>query len=177
MSYVLNYAMPAFPFVPAVIVVVPPGALRYQLGWLRPATTYIVTATGTCVDGSNTPESQAVTFATSKLATVSPTPVSTPLAGSWSPVGAAGFSAGMADYTSLALGATGTPYVAYSDGGNSCKVTVQKFDGTSWGPVGTAGFSAGTANYVSLALGATDTPYVAYKDGGNSNKATVQKFA
>jgi hypothetical protein len=94
---------------------------------------------------------------------------------SWSAVGIAGFTAGGANHPSLALDATGTPYVAYMDEAHSGKVTVQKFDGTRWSVVGAAGF-AGEANYVSLALGATGTLYVAYDDVSNSFKATVQKF-
>ena len=94
----------------------------------------------------------------------------------WSMVGNAGVSAGSAAYTSLALGATGTPFVAYRDYVNSYKATVKKFVGTSWVAVGTPGFSAGRADYTSLALGAKGTPYVAYQDYANSRKATVQKF-
>jgi len=44
----------------------------------------------------------------------------------WTVVGTAGFSAGQAEYTSLALGSTGTPFVAYADGGNGYRATVQK---------------------------------------------------
>ncbi len=71
----------------------------------------------------------------------------------------------------------GTPYLAYSDGGNSGKTTVMKYSGTSWGLVGSAGFSAGTAIYESLAFSPDGTPYVAYQDGGNSTKATVMKYS
>ncbi|MDE3057337.1 MAG: VCBS repeat-containing protein [Bacteroidota bacterium] len=92
----------------------------------------------------------------------------------WVTVGSAEFSAGEADFTSLAFDGS-TPYVAYEDGGNSNKATVMKFDGTSWDTVGTAGFSAGQANYTSLAFDGS-TPYVAYEDFANSNKATVMKF-
>ncbi len=97
-------------------------------------------------------------------------------AGSWQTVGATGFSAGGAIYTSIALDSSGTPYVAYRDVGNSNKATVMKFDGSSWQTVGTAGFSAGVVSYTSIALDSSDTPYVAYQDKGNSSKATVMKF-
>ena len=96
--------------------------------------------------------------------------------GSWDTVGTVGFSAGMADYTSLALDASGTPYVVYADAGNSNKATVMKFDGSNWVTVGIAGFSAGTVYYTSLALDGSGTPYVAYQDWGNTYKATVMKF-
>jgi len=97
----------------------------------------------------------------------------------WNVVGTAGFSAGDASYTSLAIDpTTGTPYLGYQDGGNALKATVQKFvAGTGWTVVGTAGFSAGTALRTSLAIDpTTGTPFLGYRDGANSNKATVQKF-
>ena len=100
----------------------------------------------------------------------------------WVPVGTAGFSDGGADYTSLfiynepiAVPPKETPYVAFSDGAKTQKVTVMKFNGTGWQNVGAAGFSAGTADYTSLYI-YNGTPYVAYKDGGNLNRATVMKF-
>ena len=92
----------------------------------------------------------------------------------WQNVGSPGFSAGAAEYTSLAF-YNGTPYVAYQDYGNSAKATVMKYDGSSWVTVGSAGFSAGEADYTSLAF-YNGTPYVAYLDWGNSVKATVMKY-
>jgi Secretion system C-terminal sorting domain len=94
----------------------------------------------------------------------------------WWTVGQAGFSAGGTYYTSIAIDPSGTPYVAYQDGGNSFKATVMKFDGTSWVTVGKAGFSAGAADYTSIAIDPSGAPYVAYQDEGNSYKATVMKF-
>lgn len=95
-------------------------------------------------------------------------------AGDWQPVGSAEFSAGEAKYISLFVDG-GTPYVAYSDGANSHKATVMKYDGANWVPVGSAGFSAGPAMYTSLFVDG-GTPYVAYSDGDNSYKATVMYF-
>ena len=47
--------------------------------------------------------------------------------GGWTVVGNAGFSAGPAFFTSLALDSTGTPFVAYTDGNAGEKATVQKY--------------------------------------------------
>ncbi|RMG90329.1 MAG: choice-of-anchor D domain-containing protein, partial [Chloroflexi bacterium] len=95
---------------------------------------------------------------------------------SWVTVGSAGFSAGYAYYTSIALDASGTPYVVYEDYGNGYKATVMKYNGSSWVAVGSAGFSAGGAWYTSIALDASGTPYVVYQDYENSFKATVMKY-
>jgi len=92
----------------------------------------------------------------------------------WETVGTAGFSAGQADFTSLAFD-NGIPYVAYKDAGNSNKATMMKYTAGAWQNVGTAGFSAGTANYTSLAFD-NGIPYVAYEDLGNGGKATVMKY-
>ena len=96
--------------------------------------------------------------------------------GSWSTVGSAGFSAGDALPTSLAINGSGTPYVAYPDVTNSNKATVMKYNGSSWVVVGIAGFSAGAAGYPSLAIDGSGTPYIAYQDSANGYKATVMKY-
>jgi hypothetical protein len=46
----------------------------------------------------------------------------------WVNVGDAGFSAGQADYTSLAFSPSGEPYLAYQDWANSYKATVMMYD-------------------------------------------------
>ena len=48
-------------------------------------------------------------------------------ASAWVQVGAAGFSAGRADFTSLVFDNGGTPYVAYQDGSNGNKASVMKY--------------------------------------------------
>ena len=47
--------------------------------------------------------------------------------GSWTLVGTADFSAESAIKISLAVDSTGAPFVAYGDGANSGKATVQKY--------------------------------------------------
>ncbi len=76
----------------------------------------------------------------------------------------------------MAIDASGTPYVAYRDKGNSYKATVMRFNGSTWVNVGTPGFSAGQADYTSIAIDASGTPYVVYRDSANSKKASVMKF-
>ena len=50
--------------------------------------------------------------------------VSTVHAQSWLPVGSPGFSAGLANYTSLAIDKSGTPYVVYEDYGNNYSANI-----------------------------------------------------
>lgn len=92
----------------------------------------------------------------------------------WQQVGAPAFSAGQAQYTSLATDA-GTPYVAYRDLANANKCTVMKYNGTSWVSVGSPGISGGGALYTSLAID-NGFPFVAYVDGSAVNRVTVKAF-
>ncbi|WP_028606033.1 choice-of-anchor U domain-containing protein [Ottowia thiooxydans] len=96
----------------------------------------------------------------------------------WEAVGSAGFSAGVAEYTSLAFGPDGKPYVAYRDGANGGKVSVMRLNspGTAWEVVGGAGFSAGEVLSTSLSFGPDGKPYVAYRDESNGNKASVMRL-
>lgn len=94
----------------------------------------------------------------------------------WVNVGSAGFSAGMASYTSLAFSPSGQPCVAYQDYGISKKATVMKFDGTNWVTLGSPGFSSGEAISTSLVFSPSGKPYVAYIDNGDSLKTTVMTY-
>jgi hypothetical protein len=94
----------------------------------------------------------------------------------WVYVGNPDFSAGRADYTSIAFSQSGQPYVAYMDWGHFQKATVMKFDGTNWVNVGNVGFSAGTAECISIAFSFSGQLHIAYRDWGNSAKTTVMKF-
>ncbi len=96
----------------------------------------------------------------------------------WELVGGQGVSGDVVSYVSLAFGADGRPYVAYSDGAVGNRATVMRLNpaGTGWDTVGGAGFSAGTASYTALAFGSDDRPYVLYTDGNNGGSATVMRL-
>jgi hypothetical protein len=92
----------------------------------------------------------------------------------WEFVGAEAFSAGAATYLSLKLDSSDVPYVAYSDGNNSGKATVMKYNSaaSSWSAVGSAGFSEYSVQYTYLVIDSDDVPIVA----ANSGSATAWKY-
>ena len=96
----------------------------------------------------------------------------------WEVVGAAGFSAGKADCTSLAFGPDGKPYVAYVDAAKGDKASVMRLNsaGTAWETVGGAGFSEGVASDISLAFGPGGKPYISYQDSAHRGKASVMRL-
>lgn len=94
----------------------------------------------------------------------------------WEYVGAPGFTSGTADYTAIAIDGAGVPFVAFSDGSNSGKITVMRYLTGGWAVVGSAGFSAGAASYIDIKINSSGTPYVVYKDAGSGNKATVMRY-
>jgi hypothetical protein len=81
-------------------------------------------------------------------------------------------------YPSLAVDATGVPYIAYAAGASNERMTVKKFNGTSWVLVGTAGFTPlGSAYATQIVFDpTTNTPYVCYYRHGGSNRVNVMKF-
>ena len=92
----------------------------------------------------------------------------------WAPVGQAGFTAGTAEFVSLAIDDSDTPYVAYNTSTNSGGINVMKYDGSSWVIVGIANFVNGTMNgTAALAIDSKGVPYVAFKNLGTAVKATV----
>ena len=116
------------------------------------------TASTVCFTADDGTNLQAIPV-TANVTTATATAIAIP---TWAPVGSAGFSAGIANYTSLSFAPDGTPYVAYRDVGNSNKATVMKYTGSAWAPVpvGSTGFSVGAATYTSLSFAPDGTPYV-----------------
>jgi len=114
---------------------------------------------------------------------VTPTTIPTgttlpPITGTWKALGGAGFSAGTIDYPTTSV-YNGVPYIAFSDGTNSNKATVMKYNSgsDSWAPVGKAGFSDGQADYPCLSIDPTNGDlYLAYADQGHGSRATVVKY-
>ena len=96
----------------------------------------------------------------------------------WSPVGEPIPMIGLNDVLgiSLALNSNNVPYLAFSDGANSYKTTVMKFDDTNWIPVGNAGFSDGFIEFLSLSIDSENDVYVVFSDGAHGYKASAMKI-
>jgi VCBS repeat-containing protein len=95
----------------------------------------------------------------------------------WTTVGSAGFSTGVlsnsfASTVGIAIDNSGTPYMVYTDVGNSAKLEAMKYNGTSWVTVGSAGFSPTGSDFTDMAIDGSGTPYVIFRNGGT----TVMKF-
>jgi hypothetical protein len=90
--------------------------------------------------------------------------------GSWSVVGAPGFSDGNAEYVSIAVAPDGTPFVAFGDrtrvdGSNTARVSVMQYDTAQdqWIYVGSPGFSPTGGTNVRIAFDRTGAPCVVYQ--------------
>lgn len=99
------------------------------------------------------------------------------LSAQWENVGNAGFSPGIVSQTSMAIGSSETPYIAFHDNASS-KPTVMKFNGSSWEYVGAQGFSPGNITDLSFAIASDGTPYVAFGDEETTlyGQITVMKY-
>jgi len=106
----------------------------------------------------------------------------TDTAGAWQNVGVAGFSTGIALYSTLAIDNSNIPYLAYTDYANGNKPTVKKFDGANWVllNLNSAVVSMSSAFFIDFTIDdTTDVPYIAYENFNflpNVSKATVKKY-
>lgn len=113
--------------------------------------------------------------------------------GSWSELGASGFSAGDMASGNMAVDATGNPVAAYQDILNASGASCQFWNGTVWNLYGSVNFTAVISPIVRMALIPTSPqgswPIVAYKDqptsfprvyrwsGSWASEGTVTSFA
>ena len=67
---------------------------------------------------------------------------SSPIEYMWKNVGNAGFTEGVANFTSLAFSIGDQPYVAFQNGANGEKAAVMRFNEGAWESVGGDGISA-----------------------------------
>ena len=98
----------------------------------------------------------------------------------WVTLGSVDFTTGSARSLDMAIDNLGIPYIAFSDGANSGKTTVMKFDDltSTWIVVGNIGFTVGQTAYNSLAIDSNNVVYVAYQMTGTdySRRAFVSRF-
>lgn len=95
---------------------------------------------------------------------------------SWEMVGDEPFSPQGGFLADIALDRNNIPYVAYSDGADTNRVTVKRFIEGTWEVVGDVGFTSEFANSKDIAIADDGTPVVLYQDAGNSFRASVQRF-
>ncbi len=99
---------------------------------------------------------------------------------SFETVGAAGFSAGAADFISLALDPSGAPVVSFQDQAiPSWGATVMRYNNSTsqWETVGAAGFNGRYAQSTSLKLDTAGNPFVAFTEADDGPlKATVMGY-
>lgn len=90
----------------------------------------------------------------------------------WVNVGTTYFTNSSVESTSIAIDASGQPYVAFCDPDSNDVLSVLRFDGTNWVYVGAPGFSITPAAYVNIGFSPFGELYVAFSRSG----ATVMKF-
>ncbi len=97
-------------------------------------------------------------------------------AGAWSVVGAPFGGPGVGS-PSLAIDRAGNPWLAFSDGPQGNKVTVQRYNGVAWSTVGVAGAaSTGSMGNAVLGLDGSDIPFVAGWDTGYGDLLTAKTY-
>ncbi len=128
----------------------------YTIRNLTQTTSY--TACFTADDGTNL-------TATAATANVTTTAAATRTSPAWGSLGAAGFSTGVASYTSLAFAPSGTPYVAFQDSVTGF-ATVMAFNSVTkgWDNVSPTEI---VASSISLAFAPNGTLSIAFADSSN----------
>ncbi len=126
------------------------------------------------IDSNNIPYVAYRDGANSNYATVMKYSTSTE---SWELVGSAGFSAGFATYTFLAIDSNNVPYVAFSDSTGS--ISIMKYNGSVWEYVDQP-FN-GVSNNTAIAIDSNNVSYVAFSKHElaptpDFRKAMVRKY-
>ena len=94
--------------------------------------------------------------------------------GSWSTVGAPGFTSPKPLNLELALGPNATPYVAFKDDAYNHRITVMKYDGVEWGTLGGKGIFA--TDSLDLAVNSRNVPYLAFEDFKKDEEVSVRRY-
>ncbi len=134
-------------------------------------TLYILFLISACSlgNGGSSSSSQTNTGATTSSSSNSGSP-------HWQIVGTAGFTAGQANYVSMAIDGNGKPYVAYVDVANASNAMVKYFDGSAWTTAGGGALSTAGSRFTCIAIDKNNVPYVAYQDWANNYRITVKKL-
>lgn len=95
----------------------------------------------------------------------------------WESVGPPGFTEGSVGEPTIAISASGIPFVAFRDAFSGNKSTVMKFNGVNWESVGIRGFSSGFTIFHSLAITSSGIPVLACVDNSIEHEAiSVRRF-
>lgn len=95
--------------------------------------------------------------------------------GSWSTVGAAGFSAGVSTYQKIGISSNGTPYVAQIEQNASADVSVYVYNGNTWMLLGSAPVASGSKDYTDMVIN-NDVIYVTFQDSLTTENTIVLKY-
>ncbi len=94
----------------------------------------------------------------------------------WEPLGKAGFTEQAISTFSLAVDASGVPYLAFGDEAHGGRLSVMKYADGAWRNACKPAVSAGSVNSVCIAVGADGNVMVAYRDAGLGGKAYVLRL-
>jgi DNA-binding beta-propeller fold protein YncE len=96
---------------------------------------------------------------------------------SWGSVGGAAVTTDQTDNESIAINASGTPYVAYADESNDGdEPVVQEYNGSNWVEIGGAPVTTDFTEGLRLSISPSGTPYVVYDDVDNDFQSIVQEY-